>query len=330
MTGRRAVVDEDKRFERLARSVQDQAIHVLDRHAGAKRFSGYDAGQIIGRHFSIFYPEDDRVAGAPAHALRTAEAEGRFDGGRLADAPRRQPLLVQRRHRSHSGRRRRAAGFAKLTRDLTERGIAAEALRKSEDLFRLLVESVTDDAIYLLDANGVISSWNAGAQRAKGHTADEIIGQHFMRFYGAEDRLARVPETALRTAREVGRFEAEGWRYRKDGTRFWASVVIDPVRDPAGVLLGYARVTRDLAERRAAQDALEASQKAFFQSQKLEAVGQLTGRPELKVLFITGYAEKTVIGDGDLEPGMQVLTRTFAIDTIARRIHSMIDGGRGH
>jgi PAS domain S-box-containing protein len=157
-----------------------------------------------------------------------------------------------------------------VTRDLTERRKAEQALRQSEQRFRLLVQSVTDYAIYMLDPQGRVTSWNAGAERFKGYTADEIMGEHFSRFYSEEDREAEIPRIALETARNEGRFEAEGWRVRKDESRFWASVIIDAIRDDAGALIGFAKVTRDLSERRAIEEQLR-------QSQKMEAVGQLTG-----------------------------------------------------
>jgi PAS domain S-box-containing protein len=146
-----------------------------------------------------------------------------------------------------------------------------------EERFRLLVNAVTDYAIYMLDVRGVVSSWNPGAQRFKGYAKDEIIGQHFSRFYTDEDRIAGVPELALTTAAEYGKFEAEGWRMRKDGSRFWAHVVIDPIRSPTGELLGFAKITRDLSERRAAAEELEKAREALAQAQKMEAIGQLTG-----------------------------------------------------
>jgi PAS domain S-box-containing protein len=168
-------------------------------------------------------------------------------------------------------------GFAKVTRDLTERRASEEALRRSEERFRLLVQSVTDYAIYMLDLDGHVASWNAGAERFKGYGADEIIGQHFSRFYTEEDRATGLPARALEIARTEGRYEAEGLRMRKDGTPFWASVVIDPVRDTRGALIGFAKITRDLTERRQSQLALEQAQEAFFQSQKMESIGKLTG-----------------------------------------------------
>jgi PAS domain S-box-containing protein len=148
---------------------------------------------------------------------------------------------------------------------------------RGDEQFRLLVQGVKDYAIYMLDAEGRVSNWNTGAQRFKGYSEDEIVGEHFSRFYTEEDRLGGLPARALATAATEGRFEQEGWRVRKDGTRFWAHVVIQPIRDEAGTLIGYAKVTRDLTERREAQLALEQARAAFFQAQKMEAIGQLTG-----------------------------------------------------
>jgi PAS domain S-box-containing protein len=143
--------------------------------------------------------------------------------------------------------------------------------------YRLLVEAVTDYAIYMLDPTGIVTSWNPGAQRFKGYTAGEIVGQHFSRFYTDEDRETALPKRALETAAREGKFEAEGWRVRKDGTRFWAWVVIDPIRSPSGEIVGYAKITRDLTERKEAQQRLERTREALLQAQKMEAIGQLTG-----------------------------------------------------
>ncbi len=143
-------------------------------------------------------------------------------------------------------------------------------LRASEEQFRLLVQGVADYAIFMLDLNGFVTNWNAGAARIKGYTAEEIVGHHFSRFYPEEDQQKKVPQTALETARRTGKFEAEGWRVRKDGTRFWANVVIDAIHDGNGQLVGFAKITRDLTERKAAEEQLR-------QAQKMEAIGQLTG-----------------------------------------------------
>jgi PAS domain S-box-containing protein len=165
-------------------------------------------------------------------------------------------------------------------RDVTaevERERAAETLRRSEEEFRLLVQGVTDYAIYLLNPKGIITNWNAGAERIKGYQANEVIGSHFSRFYSAEDAAAGLPQLGLETALREGRFEKEGWRYRKDGSRFWANVVIDPIRDPNGTLIGFAKITRDVTERKEAQATIERAREAMAQSQKMDAIGQLTG-----------------------------------------------------
>src|SRR5215475_2413728 len=149
-------------------------------------------------------------------------------------------------------------------------------LFESERSFRLLVENVADYALYMLDPNGIITSWNSGGERIKGYAPKEILGQHFSRFYTETDRANDKPARALRIAREQGRYEEEGWRVRKDGTFFWASVVIDPIRED-GRLVGFAKITRDITERRNAQLKLEQIQRQLAKSQKLDALGQLTG-----------------------------------------------------
>jgi PAS domain S-box-containing protein len=271
------------RFELLVQSVTDYAIYMLDPtgvvtswNAGARRFKGYEADEIIGEHFSRFYTPEERET-VPKLALETAKREGRFEaeGWRVRkDGTQFWANVVIDPIWDPAGE---LVGFAKVTRDLTERRAAEEELRRSEERFRLLIQSVTDYAIYMLDLDGKVSSWNAGAERFKGYAADEIIGQHFSRFYSDEDRAAGIPVIALSTAETEGRFEAEGWRVRKDGTRFWANVVIDPIRTPDGRLIGYAKITRDLTERKRSQEELERTREAFFQSQKMEAIGKLTG-----------------------------------------------------
>jgi PAS domain S-box-containing protein len=264
-------------FELLVQSVTDYAIYMLDRqgrvaswNAGARRIKGYEPEEIIGQHFSRFYTPEDLKQEIPRIALETAERAGRFEaeGWRVRkDGSHFWAHVVIDAIRDSTGN---LVGFAKITRDLRERRAAEEALRRSEQRFRLLVQSITDYAIYMLDCDGRVSSWNPGAQRFKGYAADEIIGEHFSRFYSQEDQQSGVPAFALETAKREGRFEAEGWRIRKDGTRFWANVVIDAIRSDGGELLGFAKITRDLTEKRAAEAQLR-------QSQKMEAVGQLTG-----------------------------------------------------
>jgi PAS domain S-box-containing protein len=142
---------------------------------------------------------------------------------------------------------------------------------------RLLIEAIHDYAIYMLNPDGLVTTWNTGAQRFKGYTEDEVIGTSFSRFYVEEDRKANLPDRALKTAAAEGKFESEGWRVRKDGTRFWAHVVIDPIRAASGELVGFAKITRDLTERREAQRLIDQTRDALVQSQKMDAIGQLTG-----------------------------------------------------
>jgi PAS domain S-box-containing protein len=165
-----------------------------------------------------------------------------------------------------------------LDKALHSAGPDESALKRSEDQqFRMLVQSVTDYAIYMLDPGGHVASWNLGAQRIKGYTADQIVGQHFSNFYTPEDRAAGLPAQALATAAREGRYEKEGLRLRKDGSSFMAHVVIDPIRDESGEVIGFAKITRDITERQLAQQQLEEAREALFQSQKMDAVGQLTG-----------------------------------------------------
>ena len=273
-----------QRFELLISAIRDYAIYMLDTgghvvswNAGAERFKGYTAGEIVGRHFSTFYTPDDRATGLPERALKIAQAEGTFqaegwrvrkDGSRFWASVVIDPIVSPEGH---------LLGFAKITRDVGDRKAAEEALRRSEQQFRLLVQGVTDYAIYMLSPEGLITNWNAGAQRIKGYTQTEVQGTHFSRFYTPEDQAADVPRRALSTALTEGRFEQEGFRVRKDGSRFVAHVVIDPLRDADGNFIGYAKITRDITERHAAAEALKRSERALVHAQRMETIGKLTG-----------------------------------------------------
>jgi PAS domain S-box-containing protein len=306
---------DNDRYRLLVDAITDYAIYMLDPdgiitnwNAGAQRFKGYPAEEIIGQHFSRFYSPEDRSNGLPARALAIARTEGKFEqeGWRIRkDGERFWAHVVIDPIWGKDGA---LIGFAKITRDLTERRAAAESLRQSEEQFRLLVQSVTDYAIYRLDPEGHVASWNSGAERIKGYTPADIIGSHFSRFYSEEDRLAGEPERALSIAREQGRFAAEGWRVRKDGSRFRASVVLDPIRDDKGELLGFAKVTRDVTEREDAQRKLDLAREALFQSQKMEAIGQLTGGVAhdfnnllMAILSSLALLERRVAGDASTQ-----------------------------
>jgi PAS domain S-box-containing protein len=275
--------DTDRQFRLLVQGVVDYAIFMLDLggyvtswNAGAQRIKGYAAEEIIGRHFSTFYAEEDRAAGLPARLLAAAARDGRVEaqGWRVRkDGSRFYAMIVIDAIRDEDGR---LVGFGKVTRDITDQIAAAEALRASEEQFRLLVQGVTDYAI-MLDPEGRVTNWNAGGERIKGYARDDVVGRHFSIFYTDEDLRKGLPGRALETARREGRFEGEGWRVRKDGTRFYANVVVDAIHDERGKLIGFAKITRDITERALAEERLEQTRAAFVQAQKMEALGQLTG-----------------------------------------------------
>jgi len=249
------VTDADYRL--MVDSITDYAIFFLDPggivlswNPGARRLKGYEDHEVIGAHFSMFYPPELLEKHWPQHELEMAAKVGQFqdEGWRLRkDGTRFWASVVITRLLGPDGRLR---GFSKITRDLSERQKQNELLKASEERFRLIVEGVKDYAIFMLDPSGYIVSWNAGARATKGYEAHEIIGKHFSVFYPPEVVASGFPEKELRVAREVGRYEDEGWRVRKDGSRFWASVVITSLVDASGRHRGFAKVTRDLTERR--------------------------------------------------------------------------------
>jgi PAS domain S-box-containing protein len=245
------------RFRLLVDAVQDYGIFMLDTqgnvtswNTGAQRLKQYRPDEIIGRNFSVFYPAEAVAAGWPAEELRRAEQAGRFEeeGWRIRkDGSRFWANVVITALREPDGR---LAGFGKVTRDLTERRAHEEALRESEQHFRLMIEGVRDYAIFMLSPDGVIESWNNGAQLIKGYSPSEVIGKHFSLFYRPEDLEAGKPAAELKTALQHGRAEEEGWRVRRDGSVFWANVVLSPVYDANRLLRGFVKVTRDMTERR--------------------------------------------------------------------------------
>ena len=256
---------EAERFRLLVEAVTDSAIFMLDPNgivvswnAGAERIKGYEAREIVGRSFSTFYEEADRQAGIPERVLGIAARDGKFqtEGWRVRKDGSRFWAFVIIDAIYDNGE---LVGFAKITRDLTERRESEEELRRSEELFRRLVEGVTDYAIYMLDPHGRVLTWNRGAERIKGYCGEEILGMHISCFYGPEDRRRGLPESALETARAEGRFEEDGWRVRKDGSPFWATVLITAMYTDEGGLRGFSKVTRDISERKRAEEALKAS-----------------------------------------------------------------------
>ncbi|HET9902746.1 MAG TPA: PAS domain S-box protein [Xanthobacteraceae bacterium] len=275
---------DEARLHLLVDGAIDYAIYLINPdgqvvswNTGAQRLKGYAPSEIIGRPFATFFTPEDRARGLPRHALDEAARCGRFEseGWRVRkDGTRFWALAVLDAIRDESGE---LIGFAKITRDITDREEARQNLIASERRFRRLVDAVVDYAIFEVDPNGIIGSWNSGAERIMGYAADEIIGRHFSTFYTKEDREASLPTKAVETAAREGRYEAEGLRVRKDGTRFYAHVIIDAIQDEEGHLVGFAKVTRDITERVEAQRTLREVQAQLAASQKMEAIGQLSG-----------------------------------------------------
>jgi PAS domain S-box-containing protein len=245
----------------LVESITDYAIFLLDVtgrvrswNAGAQRIKGYEAHEIIGQHFSKFYLPEDIAVGKPEQELAIARQVCRVEDegwrvrkdGTLFWAN----VVITALWDGHGQLR----GFGKVTRDLTQRRTSEQELRRAEQRFHYLVDAVADYSIFMLDPTGHVATWNKGARQTKGYEASEIIGQHFSVFYTAEDRATGKPARVLETVRQEGRFEEEGWRVRKDGTRFWANIVVSRLLDDAGEPMGFAKVTRDLTARRSAEE----------------------------------------------------------------------------
>ena len=248
-------------FRRIIESIHDYAIffldpsgHVATWNAGAERIKGYTADEIIGEHFSRFYSAEEVQAGVCDRKLEAAEREGHVEdeGWRVRkDGTRFWATVVITAVRDADGE---LLGFAKVTRDLTDKKRADDERLVAEERFRLLIGSVRDYAIFMLDPGGFVATWNPGAEQVKGYTPDEIIGRHFSVFYPDDAIRTGKCELELTVAAAEGRFEDEGWRVRKDGTRFWANVVISAIRDKHDQLIGFSKVTRDLTDRRRSED----------------------------------------------------------------------------
>lgn len=243
-------------FRTLVDSVRDYAIFLLTPdgevaswNPGAERIKGYKADEIIGKNFRIFYPPADLATDKPGHELKVAAELGSFEdeGWRLRkDGSRFWANVVITRVLDESGH---LIGFGKITRDLTDR-------KEAELQYRRLIEGVTDYAIYSLDPHGRITSWNSGARRLKGYETEEIVGESFSKFYTPEDVRANLAKQVLETAAREGHYQAEGWRVRKDGSRFWSSVVVTAIRDESGTLVGFSKITRDVTDRKVLLDQL--------------------------------------------------------------------------
>ena len=310
--------------------------HILTWNEGAERIKGYARDEIVGQHFSIFYPPEDLAAGKPARELADAIRDGRVEdeGWRVRkDGSMFWADVVITTLRDESGA---VVGFAKITRDLTDRRNAALALSRSEEQFRVLVQTVRDYAIFRLDANGRVASWNAGAEAIKGYRPDEIIGSHFSAFYTAEDVAAGKPARALDIAARIGAYSEEGWRVRRDGSSFWASVVITALRGADGAVTGYAKVTRDLTERREAQqrainDARQLGEAEAASRTKSEFLAVMSHELRTPINATIGYAQliDAAIGGPVTAQQHDYLNRICASQQhLLRIISNLLDYGR--
>lgn len=262
--------ESEERYRLMVEGVREYAIFMLDPEGyimtwndGAKRIKGYSTHEIVGKHFSIFYTAEDLETEKPKRELQIASATGKYEeegwrirkNGSLFWAN----IVITPLYND----RNELIGFSKVTRDLTERKESDEFLRQSEERYRSLVEQVADYGIFLMDEKGRIASWNEGAKRMNGYAADEVLGKYFSIFYPEEDIVNGKPAMELRVARDEGKYEEEGWRVKRDGTLFWASVVITPVYSPENVLIGFSKVTRDLTERKESEKALRSSYEQY-------------------------------------------------------------------
>jgi PAS domain S-box-containing protein len=262
----------EERYRLMVEGVRDYCIFMLDPgghivtwNDGARRTKGYTSNEIIGKHFSTFYTAEDLESKKPERELKIAIATGKYEEEGWRVKKNGSVFWANVVITSLFNEQNKHIGFSKVTRDLTERKKDEEELRQSEERYRSLVEQVTDYGIFMLDEKGRIISWNEGAKRIKGYTAGEITGKYFSIFYPEEDILNGKPAFELKQARAEGKYEEEGWRLRKDGTRFWANVVITPVYNNAGALIGYSKVTRDLTERKESEKALRDSYDRYRQ-----------------------------------------------------------------
>jgi len=317
-------------FERMTEQVRDYAIFLLDPagriiswNSGARRIKQYAAEEIIGQHFSLFYTPQDKARNWPASELERATLDGRFEdeGWRVRkDGSRFWANVVITALRDDAGK---LVAFSKITRDLSARRREEEALRQSEERFRLLVEGVQDYAIYLLSPEGLITSWNTGAHRIKGYDAAEILGAHFSRFYTQEDIDAGKPWAELAMARQHGRAEDEGWRVRKDGSHFWARVVVTSLYDGEGRLSGFAKVTQDMTQQRHSASLESATQRV---NDFLAVLAHELRNPLAPIRNAASLLEHTQPGDADFETLRRAIDRQSA--QLSRIVDDLLDISR--
>ena len=300
----------DVPFRLLIEGVREYAIYMLDPHGhvltwnpGAERLKGYNESEIIGEHFSRFFMPEDVENGMPQQILAEATKRGAHQGEgwrRRKDGTQFWANVLVTALYSPTGSLR---GFAKVTRDQTEQHCMQERLRASEERFRLLVGGLKEHALYMLDPDGLVVNWNTGAEHIKQYRADEIVGRHFGVFFTPDDRASGKPQHELELAAKSGVYEEEGWRVRKDGTCFWASVVVTVLRDESGTIKGYAKVTRDESRRhQAGVDLQQALDRAIEAERTVrEHAAELEVRVEERTKILIEQQESLRVLNGELE-----------------------------
>jgi PAS domain S-box-containing protein len=336
-------------FRLLVSNIRDHAIILIDIngrivgwHGGVANMTGYSPSEAIGKHISHFFTPEDIERGWPQHQIDMAKAQGRFEdeGWRVRkDGSRFWASAVITALRDSN---RELRGFATLTRDQTEKRRQQDALHQSEERFRSIVEGVSDYAIFTLDPGGNVTSWNAGARRLKGYEPDEIIGLHFSRFYTPEDNERGRPQHLLAMAEAQGHFEDEGWRVRKDGSRFRANVVITALRNAAGDLVGYSKITRDRTERHKREEALTQSEERL--REQSEALGDVVQRMRDSIAVVSHELRNSLgpiqlaaslMAKRGLDPTLEHLRQTIDRQSalLTRIVDDLMDlnrGERGH
>lgn len=272
--------ENEERFRLLVEGVQEYSIYLLDVEGnivtwneGGLQLTGYTAGEIIGKHFSIFYSSHDLMKNKPNYELEVAKREGKYEDEGWRVKKNGSVFWASIALTAVYTEGNKLIGFSKVTKDLTEKKNEQAALRQNEERYRLLVEQVSDYAIFMLDEKGRIISWNEGAKRIKGYDPEEVIGKYFSIFYPEDEIYNGKPAHELAEVRQKGKYEEEGWRIRKDGSRFWANVVITAVYNSDKVLVGFSKVTRDLSERKKAEQiARENAEKYRKMAAELEII----------------------------------------------------------
>jgi PAS domain S-box-containing protein len=320
----------DERYRTLVDTVRDYGIFLLDANgfvltwnAGAARIKGYQASEIIGQHFSRFYPPEVAASGWPEHELEAARQVGRFEdeGWRVRkDGTRFWASVVITALFDKQGN---LEGYSKVTRDLSERRRQEESLRQSEERFRLMIETVEEYAIFMLDPQGLVATWNAGARRLHGFRSDEVLGRNLSIFHTPEDIARKKPERELQWARDRGRIEGEGWRVRKDQSQFWANIVVTALHDRDGTLVGFVVVTRDMTERRR----VEMLEESGRQMQEfLAMLAHELRNPLAPIRNATDVMSVKPLEDPSLEWSREVIVRQ--VGHLSRLVDDLLDVSR--